>query len=437
MSADSTYCKLEQAGYRAAPRRRTLGAARLATAITAALLAGKAHPVRAATFFSPFATIGYQHNSNVFMRPVNAPPFELEGIDALGDTLLDYEAGLGSELDWGADRLTLDASTTRYQYDRFSFLNHFEYTLDGNFHWRFTDIVDGTLTYEQTRFMPAFTDTFTTTLLIDTERTATAAVRILMTPRWRLDLTPQLHEETTPLPGFPDFKLIERTGIAGLEYLGFGRLTAGLRFTDDSGRYEGIAAATRYTQHEYDVTANYKLGGFSTFSASAGYTSRNSDANPADSVPAPAGDDIVIGYAGIVGRTSSATGALSYQRQLTGKTNVTFSIFRRVDSYAAGANPEIGTGGAIAAVWQADPKFTLKLNYALTRDQIKGGLVVLDGAANRTDNEQTAAFEVSYLATSWLTIRPYVERNKASSTFVLGNYSQWIFGIDVTGRLRW
>jgi hypothetical protein len=409
---------------------------RFATVGAAALLAGTAHPVRAVTFFSPFAVVGYQHNSNVFMRPSDAPAFAAEGITALGDSILDYQAGLGSELDWGADRLTLDASATRDQYDRFSFLNHYEYLFDGNLHWRLTGIVDGTVTYEQTRYMAPFTFTFTTALLLDTERTARVPVRILMTPEWRLDLTPELHQAVTPVPGFPDFKLDEKTGTAGLEYLGFGRLTAGLQFTDDTGRYEGIAAATRYQQHEFDLTANYKVGGFSTFSASAGYTTRNSEANPADSVPTPVGDDVVVGYGGILGKTSSATGALSYQRQLTGKTNVTFSIFRRVDSYAAGANPELGTGGAIAVAWQADPKFLLKLDYGLTRDEIKGGLVVVN-AAGRADNAQTAAFEVRYLATPWLTIRPYLDWDKATSTFALGNYSAWIYGVDVTARLRW
>lgn len=436
MSADSRDRRPGYTHCGATPRYRSLAGPRFARAAAAALLAGTAHPVLAATFFSPFAVLGYQHDSNVFMRPSGAPAFAAEGITGLGDSILDYEAGLGSELDWGPDRLTLDASATRDQYDRFSFLNHYEYLLDGNLHWRLTRVVDGTVTYKQSRYMLPFTYTFTTALLLETERTASVAVRVLMTPEWRLDLTPELHQVATPLPGFADFQLHETSGSAGLDYLGFGKLTAGLLFSYDKGRYEGIAAATRYQQHEFDLTANYKVSGFSTFSASAGYTSRNSEANPADSVPTPVGDGIFAGYAGVVGNTSSATGSLSYQRQLTGKTSATLSIFRRVDSYTAGANPEVGTGGTVGVTWKADPKFTLTLDYGLTRDEIKGGLVVVN-AANRTDRTQTADFEVRYLALPWLTIRPYVDWDKASSTFALGNYSATIFGVDVTGRLHW
>jgi hypothetical protein len=436
VSADSRDCGSGHARWGAMPRHRSLALSRVAVAAAVALLAAAAQPALAATFFSPFATVGYEHNSNVFLRPSSAPAFAAQGITALGDTILDYEGGMSGELDWGPDRLTLDASATRDRYDRFSFLNHYEYLFDGDLAWRLGPVVDGTVTLRQTRYMASFANTFTTTLLLDTDRTASATVRILMAPEWRLDLTPELHQLDTPLPGFPDFTLRETIGTAGLDYLGFGKLTAGLQFTYDDGRYERIAAATRYQQREFDLTANYKVSGLSTFAASLGYTTRNSEANPADSVQTPAGVGAFAGYAGTVGTTSGATGSLTYLRQFTGKTGGHLSIFRRVDSYAAGANPEIGTGGEVGVTWKADPKITVSLNYDLTRDQIKGGLIVVN-AVNRTDRTQTAAFEVRYAALSWLIIRPYVNWDKAVSTFTLGNYSTTILGVDVTGRLRW
>lgn len=432
MSADSRDCGPGHTRCTATRRIGSLTVARIATAAVA-LAAGTAHPALAATFFSPFAAFGYQYNSNLFMRPSSAPAFAGEG---LGDSILDYEAGLGTELDWGADRLTLDASGTRDDYDRFSFLDHYEYLFDGNFHWQLTRAVEGTVTYEQTREIAPFTDTFTTALLLDTDRTAAMPVHVLVTPEWRLDLTPELHQNSTPLPGFAGFALHETAGIAGLDYLGFGRLTAGVQFIYDTGRYEQITAATRYQQHEFDLTASYKVGGFSTLGASAGYTRRDSEANPADSVQAAAGTGNYAGYGGVVGKTSGVTGTLTYQREFTGKTSGNLSVFRRVDSYAAGANPEIGTGGAVGVTWKADPKITVNLNYSLARDQVEGGLVVLN-AVNRTDRTRTAEFQVHYFAVSWLTIRPYVDWNKASSTVALGNYSGWIAGVDVTGRLRW
>ncbi|MFZ0498945.1 MAG: hypothetical protein WAM52_07410 [Steroidobacteraceae bacterium] len=410
------------------------GGTGFATAAAVALLAGAAQPVLAASGFSPFVTVGYGHDSNVFTRPASAPPFAYEGITALGDSLLTYEAGLSDELQWGPQQLTFEAAATRDQYDRFSFLDHYEYRFGGNFHWRLGPVVDGMAAYQESRYMAPFVNTFSTALLLDTERTGSVTVRVLMTPEWRLDLTPELHEIDTPLTGFPGFKDSETIGIAGLNYLGFGRLTAGLQFTDDDGHYEGITAATRYQQHETDLTANYKVSGLSTFTASAGYTNRSSSADPADSTPVAGGT--VVGYAGTLGNTSSATGALTYQRQLTGKTSANVSLFRRVDSYTAGANPQIGTGGSAGVSWKADAKITLNLNYSLTRDQVKGGLIVVN-VTNLSDRTQAAEFEVRYAALSWLTIRPYVDWAKSTSSFTLENYSATTVGIDVTARPKW
>jgi hypothetical protein len=409
---------------------------RFALLAATVLLVGAAQPALAANVLNPFVTAGYEYDSNVFMRPSSIPAFAAEGITALGDSILDYEVGLNSVLNLGADQLTLEASGTHDQYHRFSFLSHNEYAVDANLRWHLTRIVDGTVTYEQHRYMPPFTYTLTTALLLDTDRTLEVPIHVLVMPEWRLDLTAELDQDTTPVPGFADFKLFDKTGVVGLDYLGFGRLTAGLQFSDGDGRYDGIAAATRYQQREFDLTANYKVSGFSKFTASAGYTNRNSEADPADSVQAPVGADAFAFYAGSVGKTSGATGALSYSRQFTGKTSATLSIFRSVDSYAAGANPELSTGGTVGVTWKADPKFTLAFNYTLTRDQIKGGLIVLN-TVNLADRSQTTEFEVRYLALSWLTLRPYVNWAKATSTFVLGNYSATIVGVDVTGRLQW
>ena len=402
---------------------------RFATAAAAALLTGAASPALAAGGFSPFATLGYDYDSNVFMRPSDAPP--VAGITAPSDSVLTFAAGLGDEIDWGPQQLTLNAGATRDQYDRFSFLDHYEYHFGGNLDWQLGPVVDGTASYLQSRYMAQFANTFSTALLLDTERTGNVTVKILMTPEWRLGLTPELHELDTPLAGFPGFKVVETIGIAGLDYLGFGKLTAGMQFTADDGRYEGITAATRYQQHETDLTANYKVSGLSTFSASAGYTNRNSEADPADSTPAAGG--AFADYAGTLGETSSVTGSLTYRRQLTGKTNLNLSLFRRVDSYTAGANPEIGTGGSAGVTWRADAKITLNLNYSLTRDQVKGGLIVVN-VTNMDDRTQTMEFEVRYAALSWLTIRPYVDWAKATSTFTLENYSATTVGIEVTTR---
>lgn len=396
-----------------------------------------AQSTRAAGSFSPFATVGVEDNSNVFMRPSSEPPFAASGITALGDTIMDYEAGADAELDFGPDQLTLSGHGTREDYDRFSFLDHTDYALEGNLDWRLGPVVDGTASYQQSRYLAPFTNTLSTQLLLDEQQTATATARVEVSRDWRIDLTPGLNRVETPLPGFPGFRLRETTGTAELDYLGFGRLTAGLEYEYDHGRYAGIVGATQYDQRDADLTASYKVSGLSSFSASAGYSRRDAEPDPADSVTTPAaGGTVFAAYAGEIGTISAVTGAISYQRQLTGKTSATLSLFRNVNSYTAGANPETATGGTVGVDWKADPKLTVHLDYGLTHDQIQGQLVLVN-VTNRSDRTQTVTFDVRYAALSWLTIRPYFDWTRATSTLMLANYSQSIVGIEVTGRLKW
>ncbi len=401
-------------------------------AATGVLGCGGAHLVRADTHVTPFAIASVAHNSNVFMRPTSAPPLAAQGIDAFGDMVQSYEGGMDAEFDWGAERLTIRGQGTRDLYKRFSFLDHTEYRLKGTFDWRAGPVIDGTFFYSQSRVMAPFADTLSTELLLNTEQIALATVRVRISPEWRIDLTPEYHKMRTPLPTFPFFDLREDVATGALEYLGFGKLMAGLRFRYTHGRYTGIVSAIRYDQREADLTAHYKVSGFSTFEGSVGYTIRDAQPNVIDSLPNP-GVSEFAGYVGTVGRTSSVTGSISYHRQLTGKTSVFLTLYRAVESYTAGANPEIGTGGSAGLTWRADPKFTVDMEYSLTHHQIRGSLVVAN-VVNRSDRTQWGRVSIRYAALSWLAIRPYVVWTQESSTFVLGNYTSTVVGIDVIGR---
>ncbi len=389
---------------------------------------------RGAVTFAPFATGGVQYDSNLFMLPSFFPGFARRGITNLSDSVADYSAGFTSVVDFGAQRLSLDGTGTGFAYDRFSYLDHYEYNFGGELDWQLGPVVSGDVAYRQTRVMAPFMDTLSLDLFLDTERTAKATVSVLMSPKWRLSLTPEFHQLITPLPGFVDFKLQENIGTAALDYLGFGKLTAGVLFDYDRGRYSDIVAATRYNQRDADATASYHVDKLSTFSATAGYTIRDTQPNAVDAVlPAAAGAGVFAQYAGAIGTTAAVTGSLSYQRQLTGKTSASVSLLRAVESYLAGANPVIATGGEVKVTWKPDVKFTVDADYSLTRDQVQGGLVIANiiGEDERT---QVADLSVRYAVLSWLSIRPYFTWSRATSTFSLGNYSQTIVGVEVSGK---
>jgi hypothetical protein len=386
---------------------------------------------RAVTEFDPFATISYAHNSNVFARPSDEPPFAAEGNNALGDSLATYTAGATGQFDWGLDRLSLFAQGSRVSFDQFSQLSHWENKYGGKLEWYLGALIDGTVNYSQSRTEAPFADTLSTQLELQTEKIADALMRIRMSSQWRFDVEPSWHELDSPLTQYPEFGFRE-TGAAGsINYLGINKLTAGLRVAYLDGSFHGIVGATKYDQTTTQLTATYAIKGLSSFDGSLGYTSRDSSyINPADAIAPTTG--VILGD---VGTTKSITGSLGFTRQLSVKTTVSLKVYRSVDSYVAGANSEIGTGGEVAVKWEPDVRFTVFLRYRLAKDSLQGALAI-DDFQVRTDRTRNTELDVEYHALSWLTLKPYFMRDERSSTIHDANYGDTIVGIDLTAKLR-
>lgn len=407
-------------------RRRSVATAWLAAGLIL-LLVPRAW---ALTDFTPYATVGFEHNSNVFARPAGDAPFAASGNTRLGDTIERYLLGVETWLAWDRNRVTLDAQGQRFEYNNFSELSHYEHKLDGKFDWYLNSVVDGSFTYEDLRQMQSLADTLSDQLEVQNDRAATGTLRLHVTPRWRVDLQPKWHELDSPLPQYPRFGLREKGGAASLNYLGINKLTAGLRVEYTDGSYHQIVAATKFHQTTGQLTADYAVTGLSSFTGQLGYTRRsNALINPSE---APTGS---AGIGGVVGDTSAATGTLGFRRQLSVKTTVNLSVFREVDSYVAGANSEIGTGGDAGITWDPDVKFSLSLHYRQTNQSIKGQLAIAN-FANRSDKSHLAEFYVKYYVRKWLTLRPYVTRDQRSSNFKDANFTTTLLGVDLTARLQ-
>jgi hypothetical protein len=414
---------LDQFGNSPRPRRGAW-----VTLAAACVLAGSPG-ARALTDFSPYATAGVQHNSNVFARSADDPPFAQNGNTELGDTIYNYLGGADLDIAWERDHLKLNAEAEHFNYDRFSELDHTEYKGSADFDWHLGPVVDGSLVYKQTRIMSPLQDTLSDQLEMQTERTGTATVRVLITPQWRFDIAPSWHELQAPLPQYPEFGLRETGGAASLNYLGINKLTAGLRVEYTDGSYTHILDATNYHQTSEELTATYALTGLSSFDGQLGLTQRDSSlVNPADALTLAGAEG------GFVGRTTAFTGSLGLTRQLSVKTSVNVRVFREVSSYTAGANSEIGTGGEAGVTWSPDVKFTFNLHYRQETQSIQGALVNDNDVVNRVDHLRAIDFFVKYHFTDWLTLRPYVSRDSRSSNVEDVSYNATLVGVDLTAR---
>jgi hypothetical protein len=387
-------------------------------------------PARAAVDFRPFATVNLNHNSNVFARPADQPPFAVSGNTQLGDTITQYLVGASAGFSFGRDKLSLNAQGSRFYFNRFGELNHYESRFGGTFDWRLGTILDGSVEYTQSRPMSPLADTLSEQLEIQTEKEGTATARLLLTPRWRFDLKSTWHDLESPLPTYPQFGFKETRVSGTINYVGIDKLTAGLREDYLDGSFHHILAATKYRQSTTEMVATYAVTNFSSFEAEAGYTRRsNSLVNQEDAVAA----GLVATPA--VGTNTAFTGGLGFRRQFSAKTSASLRVFREVDSYVAGANSEVGTAGEATVKWEPDFRFSFVARYRLTRQAIQGAVAISNFTA-RSDTARHAELATEYHALPWLTFRPYALYDKRTSNFHDANYSATVVGIDFTARLQ-
>jgi hypothetical protein len=384
---------------------------------------------RAAVDVRPLATVDVYHNSNVFARPADQPPFPETGNTGLGDTITQYLVGATAEFSWAREKLLLTAQGARFNYNRFGELNHYESRFGGTLDWRLGTILDGDVGYTQNRLMGPLADTLSDQLEIQTEKQGTATVRILLTPRWRFDVKPAWHDLESPLAAFPQFGFKETRVSGTLNYVGINKLTTGLREDYLEGSFHDIVAATKYHQTTTELVANYAVTNFSSFDAEAGFTRRNNSlVNPQDAV--------ALGPAAAPEGTNTAfTGSLGFRRQFSSKTSVSVRVLRAIDSYVAGANPAVSTAGEATMKWEPDFRFSFVARYRLAREAIQGALATSD-FTTRSDTARHAELAVEYHALHWLTFRPYTLYDKRTSNFHNANYTATVVGIEFTARLE-
>jgi hypothetical protein len=400
--------------------RRWVPTVPLCAALVSLAGPGRAH---AAIDFNPQAAVSASHNTNVFSRATDQPPFAATGNTQLGDTILRYLVASTADISWGLDRLTLTAQGERFDYNHFKELNHYESRFGGAFDWYLGPRLNGTLNYSQRRIMAPLADTLSEQLAIQTDKVTSGDFRYLLTPRWRIDLQPLWHDFESPLPLYPDFGDKETSLVVALKYLGIHRLTSGLRVEYMDGRYHGIINATRYHQTTAQLTANYAVSGFSSFDGALGYTNRKNDF---------ASNQLVANQ---LGDTKAFTGSLGLHRAFSVKTSADLRLFREVESYVAGANSQISTGGEASLQWKPDVKFTVMLRYRMATQSIQGTLAI-DNFANRTDHIHHGELDVEYHMLRWLTLRPYYVRDLRGSNFHDANFNSTVVGLDLIAHLK-
>ena len=374
--------------------------------------------VAAALDFHPYAASQYEYNSNVFSLSSRAQAIAHDGTAARADTDWRSVAGADTALAWGQDRLSATAEGRRQIYDRFSSLDHDEYLLAGAFDWKAFGNSDGTLSARQERRMASFADRISTQLALERDRTATATYNLNLAPQWRIETDAGMHRLDSPLPGFPLFSLNEDSGDVALKYLGLGPLVAGAKGTYINGRFRGVPDSPGYVQLTGVLTFTYTVSGLSDFDGNAGYTRFTSHGGGAEA-----------------GTVEGVSGGLGWTRHLSAKTEADARVFRRIDSYVAGADVVIDDGADAGFHWQANTEISLAANYEWAYSAYRALAAGQASGSDRRDHYQASSLALSYLPRPWLTLRVFGNYYDRGSNISVDSFNQALAGLELRLRL--
>jgi hypothetical protein len=369
----------------------------------------------------------YEYNSNVFDLQRGFPtPL---GNNSYSDSLFAYGGKLDATYLVSQQQFHLLLAGSEFHYDRFTLLNHSEYTLDGSWNLNFGSLVDGLVEVDRDRTMVSLYNLVNAQLAVQTEQREAAKFGVKVTPDWRAEVGGYTRHVDLPLVGAPNLALSETSGEAAVKYTGTADLTAGLEggylqgdYTGNTSVVDGVLQNVAPSYHQYNVavTATDVVSGLSTFVGQIGYTKRSAESE---------------GIGAAINSASGVTGLFDYRRALTGKTTVDASLSRVISAYITGAGSELDTIASLNAIWQATVKTGVTLGYNYTYRQLPDqGTVV---GTNRTDRLNFIALTLDYEPTSWLSLKPYANYQVRSSTnFVGGDFNASVFGVKFQAQLE-
>jgi hypothetical protein len=379
-------------------------------------LAALALPIRAHAQFlgKAAAIVQFESNSNVFyLNRGAAPPGT--GDSRRSDTFVAYGAQFDATYSWRRQEFYATASTTQYDYQRFTELNHTGYSLDAGLNWKLTEPLDGKLDVTRTRNMVPFYNLSggsAVTLSLVTEQKETAQAGLKLNSEWKLEGSAYTSKTDQPVVGAPNLRLNQTSTTMALDYLGVTGLTSGLTAGYLSGDYRGSRDTSdpSFSQTTVGFLAKYKRSR-TTLDGQIGY-SRRTSANGIDS-------------------TSGLTGSLDIAEQLTPKTTFTAKIARVINNYVFNSGSEIDSDVGAGVTWQATHKSAVALGYTFSYREFPGQGNNPVGS-DRTDIAEYATLDINYQPWRWLLIRPYLNAQTRRSTFIGGHFSSTVFGVYVT-----
>ena len=379
-------------------------------------------PSQAVLEFTPYVSAQVEHDDNVFRDRDGDEAEAVRGDRKRDDTHMRYRAGFTSNYTAGLQKLRLDASGSKFEYDEFTDLDHKEYDVLGSLDWQIGSLLKGTLEARDRRELQGF-ETFAniSDRSMRDQTDASLVTKLRVFNDWEIRPRGRVARARYSLDATRNQDLDEDEAAIALSYLGRASLSFGIEAVMTQGdfirRDPGDGIIEEYDQQTYQFVGSWNPSPVASMDFSLGASDRNNKGQNVD-------DD------------NDVVGSLMLKRTLSDKTSLYGGVSRGIYSaQEQGESSVVATSVNLGAYWSATPYLTLNSYAYYSQEKFKDSVIGDVGDEDREDEVLSFQLSLIWAPRPWINITPNLAYADRTSDVDAEEYDAFQAGLEL--KLLW
>jgi hypothetical protein len=371
--------------------------------------------------FTPYVSSQVEHDDNVF-RDKDGDEAEAErGDRQRDDTLMRYRAGFKSTYTAGLQKLKLDASGSKYEYDHFEDLDHKAHDVLGSLDWQIGSLLKGTLEGRDRRELQGFeTRAATTDRSMRDQTDASLVTKLRLFNDWEIRPRGRIARARYSLDTTENQDLDEDEGALAISYLGRSSLSFGVEAVFTKGdfirRDPAVGVIEEYDQMTYQLVGRWAPSPVATMDFTLGASDRDNKGQDVD-------DD------------NDLVGSLGITRNISEKTSLFGGVSRGIYSaQEEGESSVVTTSVNLGAYWAATPYVSVNAYSYYSWETFKDS-VIGNAGDDRDDEVIYVGLSVIYAPRPWINLTPSLAYSDRTSDVPSEEYDAFQAGLEL--KLLW
>lgn len=340
--------------------------------------------------FSALTAVGYSYDSNVLRLSDDVAGIPLPGVVSRSDKIARYKLNLGLDTQYSLQKFRANASWSRQEYQRFTYLDHTNRKVSGDWLWQLGSRFDGEVGLRYQKELTSLADLAVPVAEMRTEKAVSLKANYSIHPDWKLTMGLDDVRVQRGLTNLQKYNHDDSRASLGVRYFGSQGNSIGLKAIYGSVDYPNQAgglSGSSDNSYQYDslrATAVWVPSGATSLRGSIGFERvRHRQLSDQD-------------YDGLAGRLTHAWRA--------GKIEVTTNLWQEVSPNSSISDYVLSRGASVAPSWAFSSKFSTSLKFLQEFRDYRGNSIVLLSSPEETSRTMHIGASYSVLESVVITM---------------------------------